>query len=67
MIDPYIGIKCVCPGCGNVMVLDVKHSQYVDWQSGTLIQHAFPDLDADDRELLITGLCKDCWSELDYE
>lgn len=30
----------------------------------TLIQNAFPDLSADDREFLITGIADDEWDEI---
>lgn len=31
-------------------------------QEGKLIQECFPDLDADSREFLISGICPECWN-----
>jgi hypothetical protein len=31
------------------------------WKSGRLIQYAFPRMSSNDRELLITGICTECW------
>lgn len=37
-------------------VFPITVDQYSDWINGTLIQHAMPNLSADDRELLISGI-----------
>ena len=37
-------------------VFPITVDQYSDWVNGTPIQYAMPDLSADDRELLITGM-----------
>jgi hypothetical protein len=39
-------------------------SAHADWKDGTLIQNAFPALDADDRELLMTGIGPKEWDEM---
>ncbi len=42
-----------------------QHRRYQQWlASGTLIQHALPDLSDDDREILISGLGPDDFDEL---
>ena len=49
----------------------VKHTREIDctaeqlskWQAGELIQNAFPDLNADDREFLITGITPEEWDK----
>lgn len=38
-----------------------------DWTHGTNIQHAFPQLSADHRELLLTGILPDEWDEIFME
>lgn len=43
-------------GKENVMDLPVTMEQINDWQSGTLIQFAMPELTAEQREFLITGM-----------
>tara|TARA_B100001094_G_scaffold120743_1_gene116439 strand:- start:12 stop:206 length:195 start_codon:yes stop_codon:yes gene_type:complete len=43
-------------GKDNDMELDVTNEQLQAWETGTLIQEAMPNLTADEREFLITGL-----------
>ena len=43
-------------GKDNDMELDVTDEQLRAWENGTLIQEAMPNLTADEREFLITGL-----------
>ncbi len=54
-----------CPRCGKPSTLTVDDEAFETWRSGTLIQNAFPDMSADDRELLITGYHGKCW-DLDF-
>ena len=44
--------------------IDVTQEQIDAWNSGTLIQHAMPNLSADDREFIITGILPEQWEEL---
>ena len=37
-------------------IYKITVDQYCDWVNGTLIQDAMPELSADERELLITGM-----------
>jgi hypothetical protein len=39
----------------NVMELDVTYEQLVAWRRGGLVQNVFPNLNADEREFLISG------------
>jgi len=43
-------------GCVNTMDLPITEDMISDWiESDALIQHAFPNLSADEREFLLTG------------
>ena len=53
-----------CPFCGKAQFIAVNEADYWDWQEGELAQNAFPYLSADDREALISGICRDCWEEM---
>ena len=53
-----------CRSCQQVTDLQVDLEGFVKWQQGELIQNALPELDADQRELLISGTCPTCWDEL---
>jgi hypothetical protein len=66
-------IEATCPFCGAITPIEVNADDYAAWQAGELVQNAFPYLDAEDREVLISGICYDCQSEVfdededDYE
>ena len=54
-----------CKKCEVVNELEVDFENFIAWQSRKmLIQEAFPTLDADQRELLISGICPKCWDEM---
>lgn len=57
-------IERFCPHCHKPHTIEVNESQYLDWMAGKNIQIAFPDLSADQRELLISGICPECWDEI---
>ena len=45
----------------NTMDIPVTQSQIDDWESGTLIQDAMPNVSANDREFLKTGVTPQEW------
>lgn len=55
-----------CRMCGaNGVVDDVDALGFVRWQElGDNIQDALPDLNADERELLMTGTHAHCWERM---
>jgi len=55
-----------CPVCGNRSVLhDVDALGYILWsEMGQNVQEALPGLDADQRELRMTGTHAHCWERL---
>ena len=50
-----------CPFCGHANEVEVNENDYWDWQDGKLAQDAFPYLNANEREMLISGICPSCW------
>lgn len=50
-----------CPFCGHANEVEVNEMDYLDWSDGELAQVAFPYLSADEREMLISGICPTCW------
>ena len=52
-----------CPFCGRGNEVEVNESDYWDWDDGELVQVAFPYLSADEREMLISGICPACWNK----
>ena len=57
-------IQRVCPHCHKLQTIEVQVSQYNRWMAGENIQIAFPDLTADQREILISGICPECWDKI---
>jgi hypothetical protein len=53
-----------CGGCGTFHDIVVEEIDYVKWRHGTRIQNAFPYLSLDLRELLISGICGDCYDKM---
>ena len=51
-------------GNTNTLDIDVTEEQIVAWQGGELIQRAMPDLTADEREFIKTGITAEEWKEL---
>jgi hypothetical protein len=57
-------ITRTCPFTGkeNTREVNCTLGQYRDWQSGVCIQDAMPQVSADDREFIKTGITPDVWS-----
>ncbi len=53
-----------CRMCDNLHELHPTWEGFIAWQNGDLIQTAMPELNAAERELLISGTCDDCWQSL---
>lgn len=53
-----------CPFCGTFTSLTVDSAALAKREAGALIQDAFPNLSADDREFLITGMCRPCQGDV---
>jgi len=56
-----LAIEIQCPFCGVINVVEAKPEEYEAWRQGELIQIAMPSLNAAQRELLMTGMCDDCF------
>ena len=53
-----------CPFCGRGHEVEVNESDYWDWDDGVHVQDAFPYLSAGEREMLVSGICPDCWDKM---
>jgi len=51
----------ILTGITRTIDLPVTPGQILDLKGGTLIQTAMPDLSADDREFIMTGITGDEW------
>lgn len=54
-----------CKKCGREFVVMFNNDDMIDWLSGSLpIQSALPYLSANERELLLSGICGQCFDEM---
>ena len=51
-------------GKETTMDLAITNEQIDAWQSGMLIQNAFHNLTAGEREFIKTGITEDAWDEM---
>lgn len=51
-------------GCGKRYTFDIDPEDYYRFQHGTFAQDAFPYLTSDQRELLISQTCGDCFNRM---
>ncbi len=58
-------ITTKCPCCKQQTELPaVSRVAYNKWAVGhSYIQDAFPELNADEREAMLSGICPKCWGE----
>lgn len=57
-------IETICPFCHKPHTVQVHGKDYHAWQNGELAQNAFPYLSANEREMLISGICPTCWDDM---
>lgn len=54
----------VCNECNRSIDLDVQVEDYRKYLSGAFVQDAFPYLSDGERELLVSGICGDCFDNM---
>jgi hypothetical protein len=52
-----------CPFCKKPSRVKVSGEGLWKWEHGALVQNAFPDLDAGQREQVLTGIHPECWDK----
>ena len=62
--DSAVIVITACPFCGKAHEVLVNEEDYLNWDDGELVQNAFPYLSADEREMLISGICPTCWDSM---
>lgn len=55
--------KSLISGTKRTKEINCTQEQIDAWLGGTLSQNAFPNLSADDREFIMTGITPDEWDE----
>ena len=60
-----VAIHTTCPICGKHTYISVPKEDYERYRKGDeLIQEVFDYLSAGEREMLISGICPDCWKHV---
>lgn len=59
-----VTLTVTCEHCTEDYPVTVNPADVQRWQDGVMIQDALPYLSADERELLISLTCRDCWDEI---
>ena len=58
-------VKTKCPECGKETILEMTDNQYNDYKENKkYIQDIFSNWTPGQREMLITGICPDCWNKI---
>jgi hypothetical protein len=58
-------VECApCVVCGISGLLEVRKDGYLLWQAGLNVQEALPELEPDQRELLLSGVHAHCFTEM---
>ena len=54
-----------CIKCGERSLIPMPFDRYDRWQfGGQCVQNVFPDMSAELREVLVTGIHPGCWNEM---
>jgi len=62
--DSTMTIEKQCHHCGEMKTVHCTEEQFWAWQNGALIQNAMPGTSKEERELLVSGTCGECWKEI---
>ena len=57
-------IEAECRMCGKQFRLKAEKEDIHKWMNGMNNQDALPYMPAEERELLISGTCPECWNKL---
>lgn len=56
-------VHCQCVMCSKMITLYVKELDFYAWsEAGACIQDAFPYLTPDEREIMMSGICGQCFT-----
>lgn len=59
-----ISRKYTCRFCGKEITIQADEEKFARLDSGAHVQDMFPDLNPNYRELMISGICGECFDEL---
>ena len=54
-----------CRHCRESYIVPILEQEYLNWiNKGTSVQNALPELNPNERELLISQTCGNCWNKI---
>ena len=63
-VDDHVAVSGPCSSCGAHQSVIVTRASLDKFRRGQYAQDCFPDLSAEQREFLISGICGPCWDEM---
>jgi hypothetical protein len=64
MTEEMLTVYCrPCSFCGTQYIVDLPAEKVKRWRDGEHIQNVFPEMSPDEREILISGTCSECWDK----
>lgn len=55
--------KSPLSGISRTIDIPISYEEYNRWNKGELIQNAFPNISAGEREFILTGITTDEWED----
>lgn len=59
-----VEVVFACFKCNKDIPLTVSEKGFKKWTEGGLVQDCFPELNASERELFISGICTTCFDKM---
>lgn len=56
--------KYTCKFCGKEVTVQAEEEKFLRFDAGTHAQDVFPDLGVNYRELMISGICGECFDQI---
>ncbi len=60
----HVIVTITCKHCLTMYEIVVSRQGLIDYKNGMLIQKAFPELSASERELILNATCGKCWDKM---
>jgi len=60
----FIELVVKCIACDEDQKIMAKENDVLDWMGGKLIQDALPYLSKEQREIMISHTCPECWNNM---
>ncbi len=60
----YTAESLTCPKCQGSIKIELAGRQLHAYHNDNLIDEVLPDMNPEDRERFITGICPPCWEKM---